>query len=585
VAEPDERRERLEAEGGDDRPEANWRDSLVQRLFVATAAFSSLGVLLVSLTIAKGPSKTVLLAVGVPVCLVFAIETWLRRLSWMTRSVLLVVGMFTMAMLGYAAVGILAGPAICVTVATVSAGVLLGRRGLMLLLGATAVGIALIGTGMVTRVLPAPSAPMDSAALWIRSGSLSLFLLTLLSVALTFLVERLERAIAAARRETHKRETAEREREAAQAQVVQAQKLEAVGRLAASVAHDFNNLLAVVGTSAELLLRRLPAGARERADVEVVREAVAGGAALTRQLLTFARRRAAAPEIFDPGTRVLGVQRLVTTLVGSAVKVRWDVAEGVGPVEMDPSQLEQIVMNLAANARDAMPQGGVLEVSVAAADVDGRPPGVLLRVADSGVGMNEATRARVFEPFFTTKPEGHGTGLGMSTVQYLVQQAGGRVTLDSAPGRGTIVEVWLPRSSAALAPRDSGAASPPLRERPRLLVVDDEERVRDAMREILVDAGYEVSVARSGDDALAVAKSMERLDLLITDLSMPGMTGRELIARLRAARPGLEALLVSGFLGRASGETPLGAPEVAHLDKPFSAAALVDKVAAAVARR
>ncbi len=365
-------------------------------------------------------------------------------------------------------------------------------------------------------------------------------------------------------------------------QLRQAQKLEAVGALAGGIAHDFNNLLTVILSLGGVALETLPPDARARADLEEILVTARRAEALTRQILAFARRQFTLPVDLDLNATIAGATKMIERLIGEHIAVRLDLAPDVPHVLADPRQVEQVLVNLAVNARDAMPGGGALEISTRRAA--GGPGGDRARlvVKDSGVGMDAETCARAFDPFFTTKEAGRGTGLGLAVVYGIVQQCGGAVRLDSAPGRGTSVIVDLP------APAD-GARAPDPRPPPRpaaargagtILLVEDEPAVRAVAVRVLEGAGYRVLSADGGESGLRVAAAGAAIDLVLTDLVMPGMGGAAMVERLRAERPSLRVLFMSGY----SADVPKGlAPAGGSLlEKPFAPATLLDRVAEAI---
>ena len=373
------------------------------------------------------------------------------------------------------------------------------------------------------------------------------------------------------------------ERRALEQQLLQAQKMEAIGRLAGGVAHDFNNVALVISGHADLLLERLDDELARRSAREI-RRAAEQASALTGQLLAFGRRQVLRPEELDLSAVVSDVVPMLGRLIGDDVELRASLPEGLGTVKADPAQLKQVVMNLALNARDAMPGGGRLTIETSAVHLDERlaqarlelDPGsyLVLAVTDTGEGMDEATRERVFEPFFTTKEPGKGTGLGLSTVYGVVKQSGGSIWVYSEPGHGTTFKVYLPRhGAAARAPAPREAESMPRRAAGRVLFVEDHEQVRTLVHIVLEQLGYTVLVASNGGEALAqVGVHTDTLDVLITDLIMPGMSGRELADRLRADRPGTRVLFTSGYTQDMLGEG-LG-PGEAYLQKPYDQAEL-----------
>ncbi len=371
----------------------------------------------------------------------------------------------------------------------------------------------------------------------------------------------------------------------------QAQKMEAIGQLAGGVAHDFNNLLTVINGFSELVLGRLAPDDPLRDPVEQIAKAGERAAQLTQQLLAFSRRQHLAPQELDPREVVVDLEKMLRRLIGEDVALAIAVQPGSGRVRVDGGQLQQVILNLVVNARDAMPGGGQITIEVAEADLDDHYSGqhplqpgpyVMLAVSDTGCGMDAATQARIFEPFFTTKEPGKGTGLGLSTVYGIVKQSGGDVCVSSEPGKGTTFKVYLPRvRSAAAGPRSLAATLPQGSE--TLLVVEDAAPVRALITRVLREAGYTVLEAESGDRALAVvADHAGPIHLLLTDVIMPGLSGRDLVARLRDRRPGTRALYISGYTGDAIIRQGLFEPGLDLLQKPFSAAALASAVRAAL---
>jgi two-component system cell cycle sensor histidine kinase/response regulator CckA len=372
-------------------------------------------------------------------------------------------------------------------------------------------------------------------------------------------------------------------------QVRQSQKMEAVGRLAGGIAHDFNNLLTVINGYGELAAECLPPGSPAREFVGEITRAGERAAGLTRQLLAFSRKAVLQPRVLDLNAVVAEMGRMLRRLIGEDVELATDLQPGLGRVSADPTQVEQVVMNLVVNARDAMPRGGKLTIETRDVELDAayaatRPdvapgPYVLLAVCDTGTGMTGAVMAHIFEPFFTTKEVGKGTGLGLAAVHGIVKQSGGHVAVYSEPGLGTTFKVYLPRVGPAPAREERPAALPLPRGRETVLLVEDEEALRGLSRRILESCGYTVLEAGIGADALRVAEEHAGpIELLVTDVVMPGMGGRELSERLTAARPGLRALYVSGYTDDAIVRHGVLAAESAFLQKPFTPAALARKV-------
>jgi PAS domain S-box-containing protein len=374
-------------------------------------------------------------------------------------------------------------------------------------------------------------------------------------------------------------------------QLAQAQKMEAVGRLAAGVAHDFNNLLSVILGYGSLALERAH-DHEARESIEEILRAGKSAADITRQLLAFSRQRTFLPAVIDVGERVRALEKMLRRLLGEDVELVIHAAGSVGHVRADPTQIEQLVVNLAVNARDAMPRGGRLSIEVTDAQLEeayavahpGVAPGpyVLLCVTDTGVGMDEATRDRIFEPFFTTKDAGKGTGLGLSTVFGIVQQCGGHVHVDTAPGRGTSFWVHLPRVEAetteAPSSRSTGASTK-ARDGETILLVEDAEPLRALNRAVLRRGGYVVLEARDGLDALRVAEAHGGpIHLLLTDVVMPRLGGLELAERLSNVRPTLRTLFVSGYSDQAVATHDGGSAAARYLQKPVSPQVLLEHV-------
>ena len=406
-------------------------------------------------------------------------------------------------------------------------------------------------------------------------------------------------------------------REATQAVLVKreeelrhAQKLEAVGRLAGGVAHDFNNLLTAILGYSELLVTRLDQDPVGRQNAELILQAGRQAAAVTYQLLAFSRKQILQPRVINLNQVVEDMERLLRRVIGEHIELDIRPEAEHARVRADPHQLEQVILNLGVNARDAMPRGGRLRIATSdavLADDDTRPEAtelpsgayVVLHVSDTGVGMDRETMARIFEPFFTTKGPGQGTGLGLATVYGIVKQSGGGVTVESRPNKGSTFRVYLPVEHA---PVDEPAPVPPPPTRPALaeaetvLVVEDEEMVRELVCTVLSEQGYRVLHAPDGRAALALAAGgagdpaaqagaagagilpPPSFDLLITDVVMPGMSGPDLVARLTARRPGLRVLFVSGYSENDISDQGIIHPGIQFLEKPFTPNALARKV-------
>ena len=364
-------------------------------------------------------------------------------------------------------------------------------------------------------------------------------------------------------------------------QLRQSQKMEAVGQLAGGVAHDFNNLLTAILGYCNLMLDDIPREDPIRQDLEEIKAAGERAASLTRQLLAFSRRQMLQPQTVDINVLVRQMEKLLRRLISEDVELVTSLADGLPSVKVDPASIEQVLVNLAVNARDAMPGGGRLTIETAAVDLDGPyaeshasvVPGryVMLAVSDTGDGMDATTRARVFEPFFTTKEQGKGSGLGLATVYVIVKQSGGYIWVYSELGHGSVFKVYLPPAEVASA----GRASDPRGEGRKqgwetVLLVEDEDAVRTLASEVLRRHGYIVIEARHGVDALRVAeRHHEDIQLLVTDVVMPHLSGRDLAERLCAARPKMKVLFMSGYTDQSVMHRHL-TPGAAFLQKPFS---------------
>jgi PAS domain S-box-containing protein len=365
-------------------------------------------------------------------------------------------------------------------------------------------------------------------------------------------------------------------------QLRQAQKMETIGKLAGGIAHDFNNLLMVILGYVELVLNDLDSAHRHHGLLTEVQQAGCRARDITRQLLVFSRKQILQPVVLNLNDSVENLQRMLGRLIGEDIEVLTSFAGDLGPVEADPGQVEQVLMNLVVNARDAMPRGGKLMIETANVALDeeytrnhvGVAPGryVMLAVTDTGCGMDKETLGRIFDPFFTTKEFGKGTGLGLSTVYGIVSQSGGHIACRSEPGQGTTFRIYLPRTEGSPVRQAEPA---PDQGRPgggeHILVAEDEGAVRDLIRQMLERLGYRVTLAADGNDALAlVTEQGLDPDLVITDVVMPGMSGKELMDRLRKNRPEQRFLYMSGYADSAIGHRGVLDPDTPFLQKPFT---------------
>jgi two-component system, cell cycle sensor histidine kinase and response regulator CckA len=384
------------------------------------------------------------------------------------------------------------------------------------------------------------------------------------------------------------------DREHLESQLRQSQKMEAVGRLAGGVAHDFNNLITAISGYAELTLKRMDADDPRARNMTEIRKAAYRAAALTRQLLAFGRKQVLRPQVLDLSDTVEQVDGLLRRLIGEDVELRIHKGGRCGRVRADPSQVEQVLINLAINARDAMPSGGRLTIEMRDVELHQPPrsgpeeptPGdyVMIAVADTGHGMDLETQSHIFEPFFTTKAVGQGTGLGLSTVYGIVKQSGGHIVVESEPGQGATFKVYLPRvlddghetlepvRAAPARPAQGGGSE-------TILLVEDDAAIRDMLREILTDEGYTVLVAQSPEDALRIVRERtSSIDALISDVVMPMMTGPELATRIAELRPGIKVLFMSGYTARAVADRGLVPDARQFLQKPFTSDTLISRL-------
>jgi two-component system, cell cycle sensor histidine kinase and response regulator CckA len=387
------------------------------------------------------------------------------------------------------------------------------------------------------------------------------------------------------------RETEERaERKKLEEQLRQAQKMEAIGQLTGGIAHDFNNMLTVILGYSELMLKSLPPDAPLRDHVEQVKEAGVRASLLTRQLLAFSRKQVLQPRVLDLNAVLTNMDQMLQRLIGEDIALVAVPAAGLWRVYADPSQIDQIIVNLAVNARDAMPQGGKLTIETANAELEDAyarehvsvKPGsyVMLAVSDTGCGMDAETQARMFEPFFTTKEPGKGTGLGLSTVYGIVKQSNGNIWVYSELGRGTTFKIYLPSVEAeAKAVEPSREAARTVRGSETILLVEDENPVRALIRSTLQANGYTVLEAHDGKHAIQVCEQHKGpIHLLVTDVVMPGMGGRDLEERLKPSRPNMKVLFMSGYTDKAIVHHGELDPGTAFLQKPFTPDALARKV-------
>ena len=388
------------------------------------------------------------------------------------------------------------------------------------------------------------------------------------------------------------RKRAEEQRMQLERRLQQAQRLESLGRFAGGVAHDFNNLLTVINGQSRLGMAQMPATDPLQRRLEQILKAGESAAGLTRQLLAFSRQQVLKASVIDLNTVVEGIRTMLGPMMGDDVEVRFDLHAGVVPVFADAHQLEQVILNLAVNARDAMPEGGQLNIAtrnIFWGDSEAHHPEwrsgpcAVLTVTDNGAGMDEAIRQKIFEPFFTTKETGMGTGLGLAMVQGIVTQSGGYIEVDSRPGQGTTFRIYLPLRSGEEIRTTAAAVSPERAGGETVLVVEDRAEVRQYVADVLRSYGYEVIETASGEEALKHCDdSATGIDIVLADVVMAGMSGVDLVAHLTNRRPGTKALLMSGYTDRPIPQMATNGP--GFLQKPFSPEELAEKVRAILAR-
>jgi two-component system, cell cycle sensor histidine kinase and response regulator CckA len=376
-----------------------------------------------------------------------------------------------------------------------------------------------------------------------------------------------------------------------EAQMVQAQKMEALGQLTGGVAHDFNNILTAILVGAHFLLRDLAPDDPRREDADEIRKGAERAAGLTRQLLAFSRKQVLQPRRLDLNAVIGGVEKMLRRLIGEDIALRVELDHHIGPVIADPGQLEQVIMNLVVNARDAMPKGGTLVLQThfaprdkptpSGVELKGNGPWSVLSIRDTGCGMDEATQRRIFEPFFTTKGNGKGTGLGLSTCYGIVAQSGGFIAVESSPGHGTTFSVHLPAAVGVEEAPASGAAAEPAEAPPQetLLLIEDDDRARLLVWRILKEKGYRVLVARDPVEAEnLVQQHSGALDLILTDVVMPQGNGPDCVRRVRKIRPVSRALYMSGYTDHPALHADALAGNLDFIQKPFSPEALARKI-------
>ena len=382
---------------------------------------------------------------------------------------------------------------------------------------------------------------------------------------------------------------AEQEKASLEEQLRQSQKMETAGSLAGGIAHDFNNMLSAILTYSDLLLKAMPEHDTRRADVEEIKKTGLRAAALTRQLLAFSRKQVLQPRILDVNTVISGMKTMLHRLIGENLKLTTLTPDAPILIKADPGYLEQVLLNLCVNARDAMPKGGELTLEASMVRIDTEYinrhgtllPGeyAMLSVSDTGCGMSAETKAHIFEPFFTTKPRDKGTGLGLSTVHGIVKQSGGTIVVYSEEGRGTVFKLYFPLASGEASPAGQSRSKRFSAAKGTVLVVDDDVQIKAIARRTLADDGLSVLEAASAEEALVICGRLKnRIDLLLTDMVLPKMTGVELAERMKAEHPGIKVIYMSGYTDHTVLTGGVLAPDKTFIQKPFTLDLLTQKV-------
>ncbi len=573
-----------------------WRRRLLDGLLMAALGLMTLvlPVLVIQTESYKRPAWASTMLV---VYVLTAASLFVRRAPYTLRALGLLVALASVSWLGYFRVGFQVGPGVGSALVVVAAGLLLGVRAQIAAFAASIVALLAVGWLHVSTAGEnlAPNVS-DATAFgnWVRGAFSYAFFCGVLSVAVMFVVSRIERTLHAKsealeklRAEQAQRAQAERALGQANQQIVQMQKLEAVGRLAAGVAHDFNNALVVILGWSDLL-RGDGVSARERsAGLDEIANAASRAARLTQRLLSFGRKGLHRPEAVALPTLVGRVAETLSHVLPENVRIEQRVDSAVPAAWVDPGQMDQVLVNLCLNARDAMPRGGELTIEVAHTQGEPWPAGawILLRVRDTGSGMDAHTLRNAFEPFFTTKGE-LGSGLGLASVYGIVQQSGGHVFVESEPGQGTTFSILLPIAQAPVARPVQEPAQAVTYGPATVLVAEDEHAVRKLMVEALSKCGYTVLDVENGDAALELARRHRgAIDLLCTDGVMPGITSRELIAGFRRLFPRAAVVVCSGHIEEQALRDVIERRALSFLPKPFTGRQLSEMVAKALEQR
>jgi signal transduction histidine kinase/CheY-like chemotaxis protein len=572
----------------------DWRHKLLDWLLIyglglATVAFPVIVVQAVTFT---HPGWVLVMAL---LYLTLVAAALFRSLPYVVRALGLLTGLGAVAVLGFMRVGYQVGPGLGSALLVVLSGLLLGRRAMISAFALTLCAILITGLYTVSSkgfyVSPGSNDP-SVLSNWVRVAVVYALFTGVLSAAVSFVVGHVERLLAqrtdaleGLRAASLLKQEAEHRLDGAQRTILQMQKLEALGRLAGGVAHDFNNALVVILGYADLLRSRLNDPLEVKRGLDEIIHAGNHAAGLTRQLLSFGRRAVSIPVALHPQRLFTEVEGLLRRVLPENIRLSLCAGDDVPAIFADPGEMQQVLLNLCMNARDAMPEGGVLEVNAARIEGASRdlPPGewVAITVRDTGAGMDDQTRARAFEPFFTTKGE-RGTGLGLSTVYGIVGNTGGHVLVESRPGQGSTFTLLLPPSAAEETRLESGRVPKAAGRPSTILVAEDEPAVRGLIVSALRSAGHHVLAAEDGNTALEIARRYRGdIDLLCTDGVMPGTSSTTLIASFRALFPSANVLVCSGHSEELTLD-PSRLLELRYLQKPFTVETLLESVSAAL---
>jgi signal transduction histidine kinase/ActR/RegA family two-component response regulator len=578
---------------GDDEALA-WRNDLALRLIRALLVIFVASGFIIWFSLERAQSRNGLVVAALLAAIIVAIPAVSGHPRGRARAWIIIVPALATAMAGYAAVGTLSGPGVCLTVTLMLAGLLLGRRAMIGLTVTSGLLLAMVGWAMVTGRLPAPApgdVDMTSMRTWLRSVGVTFFAISLFGGMMVALVTRMERSLRLARQETLRRERAERARAEAELQAVESKQLEMVGRLAAGVAHDFNNNLTAIMGSAELLKLELPAqgGARELSDSILL--ASQRLAELTRQLLAYSRKARMLQSPTDLHAVIEQAVTLARRSMDPNIVIVTELNAPQSTVAGDAALLQSAVLNLLINARDAMPQGGRLTVATSSMELTGVSarglpvgPCVVLEVIDTGRGIPKEQVPSIFDPFFTTKPVGKGTGLGLAAVAGTIKAHGGSIEVNSDLDAGTAFRIYLPciePDGASVAP-PSTSIVPGVGE---ILLVEDDVMVSMTAVATLQSFGYTVTHAPDGKTALEqVSAHPGRFQLVLLDLRMPGLSGEATFEKLRDLEPGLPVLVWSGYGAEQDVSSMLKRGAVGFVQKPYRVAELSRTVAEKIRR-